>query len=658
MVKNGYLVRMGSYLPVDSNDYRIYIKGQTGFRSRRMPAGNNFLIDRHVSEGVMPVLSINKGRAEVRRFSFAGDVVTIGRDSQNADEAPDLSLPDTSRKVSRYHAALVRDKNGACFIRDLGSANGTTVNNRPVYSRRLREGDRIGIGEFTLTYSEREPPPADLAQAILVADTSSMAGQLEKTTLLENAPEAAAAQLSDSRRQVLHDILHRLISRSHATIFHGELLTCAGEALRARRGMIAGIESPFALTPVSVLGIDVACGEQMRVSAPQIHQALATGSAVASFFAGVSVLCCPLPVSIDRPGVIYLEGGRSGFLEDDRVFLDTLCKRLYGVILQKAAHDESVDGDVPAERCLWNADMVARNPVMKRVLADIDTCAHGAGNVLLRGETGTGKEIAARAIHARSSRATAPFVPVELSGLEKEMVSSTLFGWEKGSFTGADKSTPGAFERADAIGDITLDVQAKLRRAVEKKEIFRVGSALPIKVDVKIIAATNVDLDRAVAEGTFRGDLLQRFGTHITLPPLRERVSDISLLACYFIDQLDLPLRALSHGALRLMLKYDWPGNVRELREIIKELAAKGKEIVFSFDLPDRIQQTARTGEASGPGTIQEIEKQEIIRVLALADWNMSQATHILGYGSKQTLYNKIKKYNIPRPPRNCPADS
>ncbi len=188
---------------------------------------------------------------------------------------------------------------------------------------------------------------------------------------------------------------------------------------------------------------------------------------------------------------------------------------------------------------------------------------------------------------------------------------------------------------------------------MEEKEISPVGLASTIKVDVKVIAATNADLDRAVSENSFRSDLVQRFGKRITIPPLRERKSDIPLLIYFFIDKMPPPLRAVSHGAMQLLVKYDWPGNVRELRELVSELASRDKEFIFSFDLPDHIRQGSAKTPEDKVRTMKETERQEIVRVLNMTGWNKTKAALMLGYRSKQTIYNKIKKLNIidPRSP-------
>lgn len=612
----------------------------------------------------MPLLRVKKRGKELRRFSFTGDIITIGRDSLDEWGGPDLPLRDTSRRVSRYHAVVVKDRRGYYFVRDLASANGTFVNGRLVYGRRLHDSDVVGIGDFELCYSESEQVTADLSQAVRVMLTAPAERGRSEKTALEDVSSEQSDRMSDRSRHTMHDILQRLRLLPDDENIFDELLTCAASAVDARRGVIAGVNEPFALTPEAIYGIDIDHGEQLGVAAEYIHQVLSDGNAVVAFFAGTAILCSPVSLAPDRKGIIYLECERGQcFSEEDRVFLDLLCRRLPRTLhrFSNAGGERESGAD---ERFRWEAEMVAKSPEMKEIIAEIDRCTDIASNVLLRGPTGTGKEITARSIHARSARSAGPFVAVELSNLDKGMVSSVLFGWKKGSYTGADHSAEGAFHKADGgtiyldeIGDISHEVQMKLRRAVEEKQISPVGSSSVEDVDVKVIAATNVDLDRAVETGEFRRDLLLRFGRQIELPPLKERRADIPILTYFFIDQMETKLQAVSHGAMRLLIDYDWPGNIRELREVLKELAARNKEIIFNFDLPERMRQP---GSAEGEGsvsTVEDMERREIIRVLRTVNWNKTRAYRILGYGSKQTLYNKIKKYHITPPSRHRSDD-
>ncbi len=611
----------------------------------------------------MPQLIVKRSGKLVRRFSFQSDIITIGRDNLESSDRPDLALADRSRRVSRYHATIILDRKGKYFIRDLASANGTYVNGRLVHGHYLNESDRITLGNFEIFYSENQQAPVDLSQAIRVVSASPTVRGSDRKTYLDAIPDDFPSDLPESMQQTLHDIIHRLRSLPAGPGFYEEILHCIIPAFSARRGLVARCGSAETVVPLALCGIDIEQGEQMRVSAEYIGAAQSGKGPVNAFFAGKAVLCAMLDIGSTESGLMYLEKERGeSFTEEEELFLELLCARI-GKLSDKALAIDVASQIDEVERFEWKVEMVAKSPIMRPIVAEIEAACDIDSNILLRGETGTGKEITAQAIHAGSARADHPFVVVELSNLEKEIVSGTLFGWVKGAYTGADLGKAGAFEMADGgsifldeIGDVSLDVQVKLRRAVEEKEVSPVGSAAPVKVDVKVQAATNVDLDRATEDGAFREDLLQRFGKWITLPPLRERKTDIPLLVCFFIDKSEPPLLAISHGAMRLLMDYDWPGNIRELREVVKDLAARGKEYIFSFDLPKRFY--AAYGEKGGKKspTLQKTEKQEIIRVLNHVGWNKTRAARMLGFGSKQTIYNKIKKYDI-TDPRKKPED-
>jgi len=293
--------------------------------------------------------------------------------------------------------------------------------------------------------------------------------------------------------------------------------------------------------------------------------------------------------------------------------------------------------------------------------------------VLITGESGTGKELVARAIHFRGSFSKRPFVAVDCGALVPTLIESELFGYEKGAFTGALKSKHGLFQAAnggtiflDEIGELPQEMQAKLLRVLQEKEVRPVGSNERHKVDVRVIAATNRDLEAAYRAGTFRKDLFFRLNVvTIHLPPLRERKSDIpSLVRCFLLDQSpDSPIQIMPE-AMRCLLQYDWPGNVRELQNCIERAIALGnKETIGVGDLPPGIRE-ARSGAASGcePLTVaaanegdapsgnatdlEDIERMTIQRVFEQVGGDKVLAGKMLGI-SRATLYRKLKRYNI-----------
>jgi transcriptional regulator with GAF, ATPase, and Fis domain len=288
---------------------------------------------------------------------------------------------------------------------------------------------------------------------------------------------------------------------------------------------------------------------------------------------------------------------------------------------------------------------------MKRVFDIIKKVAPTNITVLVQGETGTGKELVAKAIHTLSPRREFAFVPVNCAAIPKELIESELFGHEKGAFTGATSAREGKFQSAhggtiflDEIGDMSLDLQAKVLRILEDRELQRVGGSKSIPVDVRIIAATNKDLAKTVEEGSFREDLFYRLNVvAVMLPPLKERKKDIIPLAEYFIAG---RVKKISSKAKRLMESYDWPGNVRELRNCVDRAVVLGDGKVIQ---PEDLPYTFRKGGQVIPAPLERldhVEEDHIVRVLRYTNWNKSDAARILGI-TRQTLDNKIKRYGI-----------
>jgi Nif-specific regulatory protein len=312
--------------------------------------------------------------------------------------------------------------------------------------------------------------------------------------------------------------------------------------------------------------------------------------------------------------------------------------------------------------------MISKNKHMLDVFATVEKIArHDHISVLVEGESGTGKELLARAIHDKSPRRERALEAVNCAGIPAGLVESILFGHRKGAFTGADYDKAGVFEIAsggtlflDEIGDMPLDVQSKLLRALQQKEVTRVGEEGRVrKIDVRIIAATNVDLERAVAEGRFRGDLFYRLnGARIYLPPLRERKEDILPLAEYFLqsyaEEKGQPRPQLSREARALLLARPWVGNVRELKNAVDYGVAFQDEnhVIHARDL-ERFFQGRERADApgaigSGPlsARVDQYEEQVIRQALAENDSNVSSTAKALGI-SRQQLHLKIRKYGI-----------
>jgi DNA-binding NtrC family response regulator len=299
---------------------------------------------------------------------------------------------------------------------------------------------------------------------------------------------------------------------------------------------------------------------------------------------------------------------------------------------------------------------------MQAVLALIERVAKSDSPVLITGESGTGKELVARALHRLSGRGNNPLVDINCAAIAENLLESELFGHEKGAFTGAQSRKIGLFEMAaggtmfmDEIGELDPKLQGKLLRALELGTFFRVGGTQKVEVSVRIVAATNRDIVRAVNEGAFRSDLYYRINTiGIALPPLRERVVDIPLLAEHFLRQYGgaSPPR-LTEEAMDALQRYRWPGNVRELRNVIERavLLANGG-VINATDLPLQSHGPGAIGGngQSGPAvSLADLERRHIETVLSQTNWHQGKAATLLGISSK-TLYRKIREYGFKRP--------
>src|ERR1700756_884448 len=306
--------------------------------------------------------------------------------------------------------------------------------------------------------------------------------------------------------------------------------------------------------------------------------------------------------------------------------------------------------------------IIGRAPEMEKLYRIIAKAANSVHPVLILGESGTGKELVARSIHYSGPFRDKPFIPVDCGSLVPTLIESELFGYVKGAFTGANQAKDGLLAIAeggtvflDEVGELPVDLQAKLLRAIQEKEIRPVGSTRRISINVRILAATNRLLEQAVMEGTFRRDLYFRLNVlSLRIPPLRERKQDIPALVTHFLERMSRDSgqeRTLSDEALKAMLAYDWPGNVRELENCVERACAfTTGPMIHLGDLPREISQLERSTPAgTGNGTskivsMSELERQTILNAIAQLNGDKLQAARLLGIG-KTTLYRKLKEY-------------
>lgn len=304
--------------------------------------------------------------------------------------------------------------------------------------------------------------------------------------------------------------------------------------------------------------------------------------------------------------------------------------------------------------------IVYRSEVMRQLIKMIERVAPSQATVLILGESGTGKELLAHAIHEKSNRRQKPFVAINCGALRETLLESELFGHEKGAFTGAYNRKIGLAEVAnggtlflDEIGEMSPGIQAKLLRFLQEGEIFRVGGKEPIKVDIRLISATNKELDKEVVRGNFREDLFYRINTiMVHAPPLRRRKDDIQALVEHFLANNPNSYlnrgRQMSDEAMKLLMKYDWPGNIRELQNVCERLQILSEgHMIMPGDIPDHIRNPDHKiviDDYDPTMTLHELEKRFILKALNYFDGNKTQAANALGITIK-TLYNKLHEY-------------
>jgi len=342
--------------------------------------------------------------------------------------------------------------------------------------------------------------------------------------------------------------------------------------------------------------------------------------------------------------------------------LDVLIRKAYE---RRALQKDNLYMQVRLNRKEATHELITNNRNMKELLALVERAAQSESSVLIQGESGVGKELIAQSIHRFSPRYGQGFIDINCGAIQETLLESEMFGYEKGAFTSADSSKPGLFELADQgtlfldeIGELSPRLQVKLLRVLETRTFFRVGGVKQVKVDFRLVAATNKNLHEEVQENRFRQDLLYRINTvTVEIPPLRERKDDVPILVEHFLKNAANKISAsVSLEAMELMSEYAWPGNVRELRNVIERalvLAPTGE--ISKDSLPLEIYnrkkpvipvQPAERPASSSSSSLAEIEREQIISTLNKVNWHRGKAANLLGITPK-TLYRKLRSYNL-----------
>jgi transcriptional regulator with GAF, ATPase, and Fis domain len=568
--------------------------------------------------------------------------LTLGRHSDNAVQIADLA-------VSRHHCVLEPRDDGV-HLRDLDSRHGTFVNGQAVRERRLGPGDLVTAGRSLFVFLAGETAPGEpgplLAAGALPAESTIHLALAEARYLQEAA--AAAEPRATRALRALVQAGTTLPGLTDPAALAERLLQLALELAPAERAALLLLDAggePGATFARDRRGPAAPFPLRRALTAPA-----AGGTAVLAEDAGEALLCAPL-AGPDRPlGLLYLDarGGAVRFDEEQLQLVTALAG--IGAAALAALH-----------RRIWLEEenrrlagapaggLVGESPRMKELGRLLARLAPTDSTVLLRGESGTGKEVAARILHRGSRRAPRPFVAINCATLSETLLESELFGHERGAFTGAVARQTGKLEAADGgtlfldeVGELPPTLQAKLLRVLQERAFERLGSHRPIRVDVRVIAATNRHLEQAIRDGTFRQDLYYRLNViAVELPPLRERPGDVALLASHFAArfgrQLGRPLAGFTPQARACLERYPWPGNVRELANAIERAVVLGDdELIRPEDLPDSVLERA-PALAGGAAVLRfhdsiNAHKAQLVRdALAQAGGNVTRAAALLG---------------------------
>ena len=628
-------------------------------------------------------------------FALTEDEVSVGREASNSIH---LNDPSVSRRHCLIKSELFSEEPGQAegqeageidqtereaapavepeqfTIVDLESFNGTFVNGIPIKEQALAHGDQVAVGDVLLLFlvqdadtAQRKEVPPDEDNLITRSTV-----RLRREDALYLRPERVLAELTPTPR-VLQDlntllkISSTINSISDLNQLQRHLLQLILEVIPAEREAILLVDKSQDIF-ASVCGWNRRTGRDDSIQVSQtiasqvLHEIVALLSNDLFQSEGpaqppsliesrvCSVLCVPLVFLEKTLGVIYLDSADpAARFDESHLQLLTAIAGIAAAPIENARRlnwleneNQRLHAEIHVEH-----QMIGESAAMRGVYQFIGKVAPTDSTILIRGESGTGKELAARAIHMNSTRATRPFIAINCATLSESLLESELFGHEKGAFTGAIAQKRGKLELADGgtvfldeVGELTPMIQAKLLRVLQEQEFERVGGVRPIRVDVRIVAATNKNLEGAVGDGSFRQDLYYRLNVvSLTMPALRDRRDDIQLLASYFAStyskKCNRRINGITSEARSLLRAHNWPGNVRELQNAIERALVLGStEMITPEDLPEAFFETADPVAVPAGGYHEELRKAKkliVVKAMEEARGNYTEAANRLG---------------------------
>ncbi len=645
----------------------------------------------------MPMAQPPSAFLVARRDDGFGDVFPLHEGTRyKLGRAPTNRVVLRDDLCSREHAEVFAAE-GGWFVRDLGSLNGTHLNGETLRTdRALRPLDEVRVGRTRLLFIEEMSQLPDLPKSAIKpvekVDGLEIRKRLSQTryqqTGATNVPEPETVRV-DARvapPQAI-GVLYRLALDMAAAADTGELCALAVDsvfrATPAEVVAVLALKEPKELEllthrvrgggPVTYhkvsqfVSSEVLSGKQ-AVLAENVaaNRMLADRDSIAELKVA-SLICAPIVFDDKVLGLLHLYRtlGHSPLNTDDLEFTLAVARQL-GTAWHKLTRQVNLSAENRSLRTQLRieSEIVGGSEPLRKIEGQIARVGETRATVLIRGESGSGKELVARAIHQNSPRHEGAFICLNCAALTETLLESELFGHEKGAFTGATERMVGKFEAADngtifldEIGEMALTTQAKFLRVLEGHPFERVGGNVAIKVDVRVVAATNRPLEEAVRAGTFRRDLFYRLQVvQLDVPPLRERLDDVPLLAEHFLKKFvretGRKIKSFTPAALDKLRTYRWPGNVRELRNVIERAVALG--IGPQLDTADIWLSELDVGApvvgvvtaAYRPEPLDDVEKRHILETLKHTDWNKSKAATILGI-ERSTLDRKIEKFGL-----------
>lgn len=636
-----------------------------------------------------------------------GQPTTIGRAPTNR-----VVIPDDI--CSRHHCEVIQAGDGRWILRDLESRNGTLVDGNPVTEDLLlTDGDQIQIGDFFLVFTRDISKPnhdaLDLENNTETYD-GSQASALNGPEILhrrhktrfhtgggseEIGRDRTSQELARLYRLALDmgcatdpktladTVLEGLFDGTHVDI--GAILLLPPEARKPTPGQlrISAYKTrdgeTYEKVSTSLSGIVLDKWEAVLAHDVKDDARLVDTASLEKLQA-ISVICAPIRTTSAIHGVIHLYSthGARPLGVDDLEFTLAVADQ-FAIALENLQERQNLqdglarakdEAETLRDQLAIESDLIGDSPAMQDLKNTINRIAPTDATVLVRGESGVGKELVSRAVHFGSDRRSGPFVCMNCAALSETLLESELFGHEKGSFTGAVGRKIGKFEQADRgtlfldeVGEMSLAIQAKFLRVLEGHPFERVGGSASIQVDVRVVAATNRELEKAIKEKKFRQDLYFRlFVVEITVPALRDHATDVPILANHFLQKFCLRssrrLDGFSDEAMERLSEFSWPGNVRELQNTIERavILARGPLIepsdiqLSTLSTPPAADKTADSGSlAKRDISLERLEREHILSMLERTNWNKSLASQILGI-ERSTLDRKLKRYKVSRP--------